>query len=154
MNPDRFLLRLGQRAARLTGSRSPPVAKAARRARGAAASARHAIATDADLRLVVAAVIEALLIVDALETRLQRRGNRLRARHLAALATNVERKFSDAAIAQALADSGGNLRQAARALGASPSTVSRRKMRAVTARNTTPRICFDDSKRPRLVTKH
>ena len=128
MNPERILLRLGQRAAKLTASRSPAVARAAKRARAATATVRHAVRVDVDARLLVAAALEAMVILQALESRDRRRRDRKRGRRLASVAHVPARKASDADIERELAAAGGRVRRAARALGVAPSTITRRNV--------------------------
>lgn len=128
MNPERILQRLGKRAAILVASRAPEVAKAARRARGAAAAARSAVLDDADLRLVVTAALEAVIIVSALESRDRRRGDRRRAQSLDARRAAAPRKVSDAEIMAALVQTGGHARRAAAILQVAPSTITRRRV--------------------------
>lgn len=126
MNPDRILLRLGQRAAALTGSRAPAVANAARRARAAVGLVRRAVRIDLDAALLVQATLEAVIILQAVEHRESNRSARRRTRHLATVAHIPRKMISDAELLNALEAANGGVRKAARALGVAPSTVSRR----------------------------
>lgn len=126
MNPERILLRLGRLAATLVGSRDSATVKAARRARGSLAMVRSAVRDDVDTHLLVAALLEAMIILQALDTRARTRGDRRRSHALAQVRPAPVRRITDAQIAAALEETGGHVRAAARLLDVAPSTVSRR----------------------------
>ena len=89
---------------------------------------RHAASEDLDTRLLIAALLEAMVIMQTLEGRASARGDRRRARALAKVAPRPNCRVSDSEIGAALEGAGGSIRAAARALGIAPSTISRRRV--------------------------
>lgn len=128
MRAERITRRQLERARVLMNRRDPAVSRAARRALGSAAIVLEGLRTKGELQPYIEAALRASIILASLEHRARRKGDRRRARKLAAAARPAASDVTDLEFAAAWSASGGRVRATARTLGLSPSTVSRRSV--------------------------